>query len=159
MSMQEMVELFSIEGIGKSNAKFDRAKLLAFNTEAAAGASGARLMEAFRQYLDSNPDSPLNGKDNATLERILVMKKGFRTFREVDEASRFLFVGDEEIQFDPTAVEKVLRKGGGAGWSALRDIRAVLQKVEPWRAHEIEEAVKQYWEVEQMGLGTWGQPI
>src|SRR6185436_978531 len=37
MSMEEMTSLFSIEGIGKSNAKFDRAKLLAFNTEAAAG--------------------------------------------------------------------------------------------------------------------------
>ena len=71
--MDEMTTLFSIEGIGKSNAKFDRAKLLAFNTEAAAGAAPPRLLEAFKQYLDSNPDSPLNGKDDGTLERILTM--------------------------------------------------------------------------------------
>src|SRR5947207_647275 len=33
MSMEEMMSLFSVDGIGRSNAKFDRAKLLAFNTE------------------------------------------------------------------------------------------------------------------------------
>jgi len=180
MSMDEMVSLFSLEGIGRSNSKFDRAKLLAFNTEAAAGASSSRLIEAFRQYLESNPDSPLNGKDDATLERILTMKKGFRTFREVDEASRFLFVPDDVIvtpgtahlrlstypptvdqgiHFDPTAVEKVLRKGGGSGLNALRDIRAILENVEPWRAHEIEEAVKHYCEQKQLGLGNVAQPI
>ncbi len=159
MSMDEMTSLFSIEGIGKSNAKFDRAKLLAFNTEAAAGAAPARLLEAFRQYLDSNPDSPLNGKDDATLERILTMKKGFRTYREVDEASRFLFVSDDQIEFDPQAVEKVLRKNNAAGASALRDIRAVLEGVSQWHAHDIEEAVKQYCEQKQLGLGNVAQPI
>jgi len=159
MSMHEMTTLFSIEGIGKSNAKFDRAKLLAFNTEAAAGAAPPRLLEAFKQYLDSNPDSPLNGKDDGTLERILTMKKGFRTFREADEASRFLFVPDAEIEFDPAAVEKVLRKNNAAGLNALRDIRAVLEGVSQWRAHEIEEAVKQYCEQKQLGLGNVAQPI
>jgi glutamyl-tRNA synthetase len=87
------------------------------------------------------------------------MKKGFRTFREVDEASRFLFVADQEIQFDPAAIEKVLRKGGGAGFNALRDIRGVLQNLGTWQAHGIEEAVKQYCEQKQLGLGNVAQPI
>jgi len=159
MSMEEMVSLFSVDGIGRSNAKFDRAKLLAFNTEAAAGASPGRLIEAFKQYLDSNPDSPLTVKDDATLERILTMKKGFRTFREADEASRFLFVPDEQIEFEPQAVEKVLRKNAGAGLNALRDIRNILQTVQPWHAHDIEEAAKRYCDAKQLGLGNVAQPI
>jgi glutamyl-tRNA synthetase len=159
MSMEEMVSLFAVDGIGRSNAKFDRAKLLAFNTEAAAGMAPQKLLERFKEYLDSNPDSPLHGKDDGTLERILTMKKGFRTFREVDEASRFLFEPDEQIEFDPQAVEKVLRKGGGAGLNALRDIRTVLLSVQPWDAHEIEQAVKRYCEEKQLGLGNVAQPI
>src|SRR5204862_4142827 len=123
---EEMVQLFSLDGIGKSNSKFDRAKLLAFNTEAGAGASRGRLIKTFRDYLESNPTSPLDGKDDATLARVLEMKKGFRTLREVDETSRFLFMGDEEIGFDAGAVEKVLKKGEGAGLKALADIRGVL---------------------------------
>jgi glutamyl-tRNA synthetase len=159
MTMEEMTSLFSLEGIGKSNAKFDRAKLLAFNTEAAASVAPQRLLDAFKQYLESNPDSPLYGKDDATLERILTMKKGFRTFREADEASRFLFVADEQIEFDPQAVEKVLRKNNAAGLNALRDVRTILQSLDRWQAHDIEEAVKQYCEQKQLGLGNVAQPI
>jgi glutamyl/glutaminyl-tRNA synthetase len=36
MTMAEMVELFRLDDVGKSNAKFNREKLLAFNTEACA---------------------------------------------------------------------------------------------------------------------------
>jgi glutamyl-tRNA synthetase len=34
-----------------------------------------------------------------------------------------------------------------------------LQNLDPWRAHEIEEAVKQYCEQKQLGLGNVAQPI
>jgi glutamyl/glutaminyl-tRNA synthetase len=159
MSMDEMVSLFSLEGIGRSNSKFDRAKLLAFNTEAAASAAPARLIEAFRQYLESNPDSPLNAANDATLAKILEMKKGFRTFREADEASRFLFLPDEQIRYDPQAVEKVLKKAGGQGLLALRDVRRILEPIDPWQAHNIEEGVKNYCEQKQLGLGNVAQPI
>ena len=59
MTIDEMIQLFTVDGIGKSNAKFDRDKLLAFNTEAAAAAAPERLLAAFRDYLSVNPDSPL----------------------------------------------------------------------------------------------------
>src|SRR5204863_4226493 len=75
MSIAELVELFSIEGIGKSNAKFDRAKLIAFNTEAAAAASSEHLLKALKDFLSVNSDSPLKNADDATLAKLLQMKK------------------------------------------------------------------------------------
>ena len=51
------------------------------------------------------------------------MKAGFRVLRQVDEQSRFLFQRDEEVVYDPAAVEKVLRKNNGEGLAALRDLR------------------------------------
>src|SRR5206468_6694545 len=60
MTVEELVQLFTIEGIGKSNAKCDRAKLLAFNTEAAAAAKPQRLIAALRDFLSLRSDSPLN---------------------------------------------------------------------------------------------------
>src|SRR5262245_61156633 len=59
MSIEEMIRLFEIKDIGKANAKFNREKLLAFNTEAAASASPTRLLNSIRDYLSVNPDSPL----------------------------------------------------------------------------------------------------
>jgi glutamyl-tRNA synthetase len=159
MSMDEMTRLFTISGIGKANAKFDRAKLLAFNTEAAAAATSERLIAALRDYLSVNPDSPLNQASDEQLAQVLEMKKGFRLLREVDESARFLFVADQQIACDPDAIEKVLKKNDTQGLSVLRDVRDVLSAAPDWTAATLEHAIQQYCEQKQLGLGKVAQPL
>jgi len=159
MSVAEMVELFSLDRIGKSNAKFARDKLLAFNTEACAAAPMPRMLKAFRDYLSVNPDSPLNSADDAALEKVLKMNHGFHLLREADEKSRFLFMRDDQIELQPEAVEKVLKKNENQGANALREILAILSGLNSWTAHEIEQAVKGYCDRTQLGLGKVAQPI
>ena len=159
MSMDEMVQLFDISGIGKSNAKFNREKLLAFNTEAGASASPDRLLTAMRDFLSVNPDSPLNKADDAALLKMIEMKKGFRTLRQVEETSRFLFMTDDEIQYDADAIEKVLKKNEGQGLKALKDLRSLFDGISTWTASELEAAVNKYCEQTQLGLGKVAQPI
>jgi glutamyl-tRNA synthetase len=159
MSVTEMVELFSLDGIGKGNAKFAREKLLAFNTEACAAASGERLLAAMRDFLGVNPDSPLNRATDEELKRVLKMNAGMRILREVEEKSRFLFVADEEIEYQADAVEKVLKKNEGQGLKALKDVRNIFAGIAEWNAQRIEEAVKNYCEVSGLGLGKVAQPI
>lgn len=157
MSMGEMVVLFSLDRVGKSNPKFDRTKLLAFNTEAAAAAPIERLVAAFRDYLSVNPESPLNAADDTSLAKLLQMKKGFRLLREVDEASRFLFTPDDQIVYAADAVEKVLRKQNG--FAVLQDLRGILPSLPDWTAGTLDAAVKQYAEQNALGLGKVAQPI
>ena len=157
MSMEDMVQLFSLDRVGKSNPKFDRTKLLAFNTEAAAAAPVERLVRAFRDYLSVNPESPLNQADDASLARLLQMKKGFRLLREVDEASRFFFTPDEQIVYAADAVEKVLKKQNGL--SVLRDLRPILTGLPDWTAAALDAAVKGYAEKTGLGLGKVAQPL
>ena len=157
MSMEEMVQLFSLDRVGKSNPKFDRTKLLAFNTEAAAAAPVERLVRAFRDYLSVNPESPLNQADDASLARLLQMKKGFRLLREVDESSRFLFTPDDQIVYAADAVEKVLKKQNGL--SVLRDLRPILTGLPDWTAAALDAAVKGYAEKTGLGLGKVAQPL
>ena len=159
MSMDEMVTLFTVEGIGKSNAKFDRTKLLAFNTKAAETATPQRLLAAFKDYLSVNPESPLNGADDAALSRVLAMKKGFRLLREVDEASRFLFVSDEQVEYQPDAIDKVLKKNDAQGLTVLRELRPVLEGVGDWTIANLEAAVNPYCEQKGLGLGKVAQPL
>jgi len=157
MSMDEMVQFFALDRVGKSNPKFDRTKLLSFNTEAAAAAPIERLVRAFRDYLSVNPESPLNGADDATLARLLQMKKGFRLLREVDEASRFLFTADDQIVYAPDAIEKVLKKQNGL--SVLTELRPILAGVASWTAASLDGAVKDYAERTGLGLGKIAQPL
>ena len=157
--MEEMVQLFSLQGIGRSNAKFNREKLLAFNTEAASTAPSDRLVRAMRDYLVADTESPLHDADDAALATLLHMKKGFRTLREVDEVSRFFFARDDSIAYDPDAVEKVLRKNNSEGLSQLQQIRAMLSEVPDWSAVSLNAAVKAYCEQKQLGLNKVAQPI
>jgi len=157
MSMAELVELFTLDGIGKSNAKFDRDKLLAFNTETAAATDTSRLVAAMRGYLAVNSDSPLNRASNEQIGRLLEMKKGFRLLREVDEVSRFFFLPDDAIVCDPAAVEKVLRKQDG--FTALRDLRSILAGMEDWSAAGLEAKVNEYCAGKTLPLGKVAQPL
>ena len=159
MSIDELIQLFSIEGIGKGNAKFDRAKLLAFNTEALKEASTERLVRAMRDFLSVNPESPLNSATDEQLAQLIDMKRGIRTLRELDDATRFFFLPDEQISYDPAAMEKVLKKNNSEGLTALKDVREVLHNVADWRAASLESAVQRFCDERQLGLGKVAQPI
>ena len=159
MSIPKMVELFAIDGIGKSNAKFDRNKLLAFNTDFCASAPLDRLTPAFRDFLHANPDSPLNAADDAQLARLIDIKRGFRTLRELDDKSRFLLLPDDQITFDPAAVDKVLKKDNNAGLQVLHDIHPVLAAIPAWNHANIESAINAYCEQKTLALGKVAQPI
>jgi len=70
LTREELISSFSPERIGKANAKFDRKKLLAFNTEAAAAASEHRLVAGLKDYLSLN-DTPIPAADEAVLSRLV----------------------------------------------------------------------------------------
>jgi glutamyl-tRNA synthetase len=159
MTMDEMVGAFTLEGVGKANARFNREKLAAFNTEALAATPSERLVGAFREYLAANPDSPLDRADDAMLARLLAMNAGARVFRQVDEKSRFLFLADEQIAYEPSAVEKVLKKNNGEGLSVLRDLRTLLAAVTDWKAGALETAVNAYAGERQLKLNSVAQPL
>jgi glutamyl-tRNA synthetase len=159
MSVGEMIELFSLERIGQANAKFNRDKLLAFNTESCAAQGAAQLLPALRDFLSVNLDSPLNLADDKALVAVLEMNAGMRTLREVEEKSRFFFIADEAIEYQPEAIEKVLLKGEKQGLAALRGVRDVLESAPEWNGAALEAAVKTYCEKTGMGLGKVAQPI
>ncbi len=159
MTTQEMTDLFSLEGIGQSNAKFDRNKLLAFNTEACAAATPKRLLQAFKDFLKVNPESPLNQATDTDLAKLLEMKKGFRTLLEVEETSRFFFIPDDQVEYNPADVEKVLKKNDNQGFTALKDLRSLLANLPTWTAPLIEQTVKTYADQKQLALGKVAQPL
>lgn len=157
MSIDDMIKLFSLENVNKAGARFDREKLAAFNTDASAGAPIDRLVSALRDYLKVNPDSPLSRANDDALARVLKMKHGFRILRDVDESSRFLFLSDEQINYDPQAVEKVLRKQNG--FEVLRELQPLLTDTSNWTAADLEKLIENYCQQKQLGLGKVAQPI
>ena len=156
-SLDELVDLFDISGIGKSNPKFDRDKLQAFNTDAATEARPEHLLKCFAQYL-ATTSSNIPANDEPLLKHLLQSNAGFRTFADVLNKADVLFGPDDSYEFDAKAVKKVLAKNEGQGYAVLTEIRPQLAEV-AWEAEHLENWLKDYCDAHELGMGKVAQPI
>lgn len=158
LSMADIAAAFSVDRIIKTSARFDRDKLLAFNTDACAAASAERLRTAFRDYARLNR-SPLAGLEDAMLDRVLTVCRGFRTFRDVDVKVGMLFRPDDEVVLEPDAVKKVLARNGGHGVEQLRRILSTLRALPDWTHDRIETAIKSFCDEHGLKMADVAQPL
>ena len=72
LTLDETVDLFEVSRIGKTNARFDRTKLLAFNTDWLNRTPPQRLGEAFADYLNlcGSPVASANAEQQAHLLQV-----------------------------------------------------------------------------------------
>jgi len=159
MTIEEMVQLFSIDRIGRTNARFDRDKLLAFNTDAVAAASLERLLAGFKDYISVNPETAFGGLDDAALSELLRLNRGFRTFRDIETRSGFLYRPDDQIAYDPKAIKDVLHKGEQAGIRMLQMLLPRLEAAEPWNAATLQALLDRACAEQNVGMGKVAQPI
>ncbi len=160
MTPAEMVELFSLERIGRTNAKFDREKLLAFNTDALAAADESRLAAAFDDWLGV-ADNPLTraGVPAALRPALLRANRGMRTFGDIAQRCGFLFINDDELTLDPDAVAAVLTRDDNAGFRMLQEVLPALESLTEWTAEAIDAQLKSFCAARGVGLGKVAQPL
>jgi glutamyl-tRNA synthetase len=158
LTREEMVQLFSIERIGKTSARFDREKLLAFSTQYCATATPQRMLAAFRDYAETSA-SPMGKLDDATRLRALEVCRGMRTLADVDSKAGALFVSDEHVRYEPDAVKKVLEKKDGQGYAMLERLLPILKSTEPWTAETLDAAIKSFAEQQNAKLADVAQPL
>jgi glutamyl-tRNA synthetase len=159
MTLDEMCELFGVERIGKTNARFDREKLLNFNTTAFAIAGEDRKLAAFGDYLSIEDRGPMSGLDDALQARLLEMCPTARIFRDIEEKTAALFAPDDGFAYDPAAVKKTLLKSDGAGLGVLRQMRAELEALADWSGPALEKLIREFAEKRELGLGKVAQPL
>lgn len=157
-----LVQHFSLERVGKANAKFDREKLASFSADALKAMPIEQFTAALRQQIDAagGDAKPQAAWDD---QRWTLFAEAYRerarTLSDPLIAGRFFFIADDQVEYDAAAVDKVLAKNNGEGYAALADFRRVLDRVEPWSPQEIEAAVKQFAEHRGVGMGKVAQPI
>ena len=155
-TLDELAEAFSIDRVGKANAKFDRDKLLAFNTDAAAAAGPDRLLAAFKDYLALN-DTPIPA-DDEKLAHLIRANPTLRTFADVVAKSAVLCVGDDEFEYDAKTVKKVLAGGGGAGYAMLERLRPALVECD-WTEQAVKALIESVCAEKSVGMGKVAQPL
>ena len=156
MPVEELVARFDLSRLTKSNSLFDRQKLIAFNTEHIRTAPRDKLLRHFKDYLKA-VGSPVLAADDDTLLRIIDLCQGARTLAQIEEKSRFLFLDNEQIEYDDKAVKKVLLKNDGL--TILKIVRNKLAEMEVFSEENIESMLRGLADEKQVGLGKVAQPL
>ncbi len=156
MSLDELIECFDLSRLTKTNSLFDRNKLLSFNTEHIRIAGKDKLVGYFKDYLKAN-ESPVLAADDKVLERLVTINAGARTLEDIERKSRFVFLANDQIEYDSKAVEKVLLKGDGL--TILKIVRDKLAAMEKFTEESIENMLRSLAEERKVGLGKVAQPL
>lgn len=157
MRVEELIAAFELERLTKANSLFARKKLTVFNTEYMRMLEGQKLRRHFRDYLKA-VDSCVK-TDDELLDRLLKVNAGARTLAQVEQKSRFIFLANDEIQYDEKAVNKVLLKNDGEGLAMLRIIHRRLAALDKLTVEGIEDMLRSLAEKKQVGLGSVAQPL
>jgi glutamyl-tRNA synthetase len=105
-SSGELIHLFSLEGISKSNAVFDNDKLAWFNTEWIRRSTPKELLPLIQQEWGKNGFIPSRSEADV-LAAIDLVKPRARSLR--DFAASFCAFFSDKFTFDPAAVTKFLK--------------------------------------------------
>ncbi len=152
---------FSLDRVGKSNARFDRDKLFRFNLEGIAALSPERFRGLLREHLRLYHPGYVSLIEDE--KKFAVFAESYRersrTLEEPAENGRMFIVPDDEIEYDDKAAEKNLLRNEREGLAVLRALRPRFAGIEPWSGEAGHEALLDAAEAMGLKLGKLAQPL
>ena len=157
-----LIANFSLDRIVKSPAKFDRAKLRAFNLDAIQAMSVDTWVELLRAFAERYEPGFLQALTPEQFQTFAESnKERSKTLLEPFDSGRFFVLPDAAIDWpDVKGVRKALANGNVPGYDRLDAVRDMLAAVEPWTASALEQAVTD-WALSNCdgNLGKVAQPL
>jgi glutamyl-tRNA synthetase len=152
---------FAIEGIGKSNARFDRAKLLAFNAEALRKLEGSQFESLLHRHCEQfEPEFTTRLGDPGHFPLFAsAYQQRCQTFQEAVELGRFLGTPDAQLAYDAQAVAKVLKNNQARGLAVLGELLPHLEAQADWTLAAIHQLIEQFAAQNHLGMGDVAQPL
>ncbi|HUO06763.1 MAG TPA: glutamate--tRNA ligase family protein, partial [Phycisphaerae bacterium] len=134
LTMDQMIDLFSLDGIQKTNARFDRKKLAWMNGEYIRKATLDRLADAVESF-NQVTNYPIKTAPRETIKELLAMyQERMVTIAEMAENARFFF---EDPTIDPKALEKFVKNNNGIDF--LKQSKSILHSVQDWSKTSLAE--------------------
>lgn len=136
MSMEELIQSFSIERCGKAGARFNIDKAKWYNGQYLKQLSNEEVVDLLKPSLK---ERGINLSDK-TIEKMVEMNKGKVNFvQDIYEASLYLF--EKPTIYDKKTVEK---KWTDASPIVISNLKEVLDGVRDWSAQSIQHAFEKY---------------
>ena len=159
---------FGLDRVMKTPAKFDRVKLLAFNTDAITGMPPDEFARRCREHARQFRAEFLARLDDAAFALLMrASQERSKTLDDPFKANGFLLAADDALAFsDDKNVRKALgigaspADGARSGLDHLRAMRAILSALPDWSQGAIEAAATAYAaEHAAAKIGAVAQPL
>lgn len=144
-SMQELIDAFSLERVGKSGAKFDLEKAKWFNQQYLRAYDDKTLAEMFMPLLEQHGIE----KPASYIEQTIALIKD-----RVDFVSDFWeqgwFFFQKPSSYDPQIIKKRWKEDTG---EKMNDIALTLERLSEWNAVAIKETITAYIHDNELNMG------
>jgi glutamyl-tRNA synthetase len=156
ISTLQAIEWFDTNGIGKSPARLDFAKMENLNGHYIREADNARLTELLVPFIESQIGHSVDELGKArVLKGMDGLKQRAKTLIELADMAK-LYVTTRPLDFDEKA-EKILKEDGGN--TLVADILPLFEQANDWTADAMQEIAKHYAETTDTKLGKVAQPL
>lgn len=137
---------FSLDRIGKTNARFDRAKLLSFNADAIGALTDEQFAATWRRWCAEYEPAIVKRVPDGDrwLELARAIKPRAKTLRDGVKSCAFLARADDAIDFDKAAVDKNLVANDRAGVKLLVEFKQRLAALDAFHATELHAMIESF---------------
>ena len=150
-SIDELVDLFSLERISKSGAKFDLKKAFWFNHEYLISKSDEEIAGLFKKILN---EKGISASPEYIAKVCGLVKDRVNFVHEMWEQSVFFFVAPQS--YDEAAMKKRWKENTP---SILSDVKGILAGLADFSEHNIHDTLHQYSEEKETGMGQIMIPL
>jgi glutamyl-tRNA synthetase len=151
-SVQELIEKFSLENVGKSAGVFNAEKLLDLNAQYIREAENPELAKALIPFLQKLGFSDLD--EEKVCQAVGTLKMRSKTLVEMAEGARFYF--QEQIAYEEMGDKKFLKPNI---LELMEEIRGRLEKTEDFTQKGLESVFSAFLEEKQVKLAKIAQPL
>jgi glutamyl-tRNA synthetase len=144
-NMEEMIEAFSIERVGKAGAKFDPDKAKWFNHQYLVKKSDAELAELYMPVL---VEKGIETDSEKVSQIVGLVKERVNFVSELWDQSFFFFEAPES--YDDKAVKK---RWKADSYQQMEELSSVLASIDDFSAENTETVVKKWIEEKEFGMG------
>ncbi len=150
---------FALERIGKSNARFDRKKLLSFNTDAITAMSDDDFERRWRDWCKGHAKEVLGVGPDRFKALAAALRPRSKTLKDAADGAHFAVIPDEGVVFESKAVEKTLKSNHNEGLAVLKDLRTRINALHDLEAPAAHALIEAYAAEKSLGMGKVAQPL
>ena len=150
-SMEELIEAFSIERVGKSGSRFDPEKARWYNRQYLQQRPVDELLDQFRPVLEEKGIQA----DDALIRNVVEMVRERVDFvKDLWNESYFFFQHPQS--YNPQMVQKSWKENTP---HVMTEFEALLRTISPFTAPALDSAIKVWLESNQLGMGQVMNPL